>query len=278
MLPPARRRLAAAGPTLAAAAAALAMLAAGPKAAPRREEGSRRPDRLGNAVREATTRAGPRAAERPRAAAPPRPARAPPPTRARALRAVEIFDLFVSFYPSRPRPPRSTLHASRPFTHTQTHTRHTDIHAHTHKHRHTRQHTAPSPRAVLRFQFSERVPCVSLLLPCSVPLPDASAEEAWKLVCSAPRVQVCMLVHQPLNTRTRTRRGRRRRLAFYHVIPWMHQVPPSRMRAGFGRLRHGQAAASPPTASRTVRCALARCALVRCSRGRARRRARPLER
>jgi hypothetical protein len=109
VLPAPRRRLAAAGPTLAAAAAAMAMLAVGPKAAPRPEEESRRPDRLGNAVREATTRGGPRAAERPRAAAPQRPARAPPPTRARAF-ASEIVDLFVSFYP---RAATRTLHAPK---------------------------------------------------------------------------------------------------------------------------------------------------------------------
>jgi len=166
VLPPARRRLAAAGPTLAAAAAALAMLAAGPKAAPRREEGSRRPDRLGNAVREATTRAGPRAAERPRAAALPRPARAPPPTRARALRAVEIFDLFVSFYPLGPTPPPSTIHAPRItsiHTHTNTHT----THRHTCTHAQTPPHTAAHRAVTTRgFAFSVFRAC-----PMCVPAP-----------------------------------------------------------------------------------------------------------
>ena len=83
MLPVPCRRLAAVGPTL-AVEAATARLAVGPKAAPRQEEESRRPDRLGNAVREATTRGGPHAAGRPRAAAPRRPARAPPRARATA--------------------------------------------------------------------------------------------------------------------------------------------------------------------------------------------------
>ena len=69
------------------------------------------------------------------------------------------------------------------------------------------------------------------------------------------------------------------------MLPWyftMHQVPPSRMRAGCGLLRHRQAVAAPATRRALcvarcalARCALARCALARCSRGRAHRRASP---